>query len=171
MQEIAMKRRTFLGTVAAGAVLGHAAQAQKSNDTLRFTTRNAIPDVDPYRNSLREGIIVSHEAWDGLVYRDPTNFKIVPLLATAWEYPDPTTIDFTLRPGVKFHNGDPFTADDVVYTEHHHRSEGGGAGQLRLHRGGREARRHEGTGEAEDDLSRRTRILCDDVADLSQGVP
>jgi peptide/nickel transport system substrate-binding protein len=158
MQEIAMKRRTFLGTVAAGAVLGHAAQAQKSNDTLRFTTRNAIPDVDPYRNSLREGIIVSHEAWDGLVYRDPTNFKIVPLLATAWEYPDPTTIDFTLRPGVKFHNGDPFTADDVVYT-------------IRLHRGGREARRHEGTGEAEDDLSRRTRILCDDVADLSQGVP
>ena len=40
----------------------------------------------------------------------------MPLLATAWEYPDPTTIDFTLRPGVKFHNGDPFTADDVVYT-------------------------------------------------------
>ncbi len=111
-----MKRRTFLGTVAAGAVVGHAAQAQKSSDTLRFTTRNAIPDIDPYRNSLREGIIVSHEAWDGLVYRDPTNFKIVPLLATAWENPDPTTIDFTLRPGVKFHNGDPFTADDVVYT-------------------------------------------------------
>jgi peptide/nickel transport system substrate-binding protein len=116
MKEIAMKRRTFLGTVAAGAVLGHAAQAQKSADTLRFTTRNAIPDIDPYRNSLREGIIVSHEAWDGLVYRDPTNFKIVPLLATAWENPDPTTIDFTLRPGVKWHNGDPFTADDVVYT-------------------------------------------------------
>jgi peptide/nickel transport system substrate-binding protein len=111
-----MKRRTFLGTVAAGAVLGPAAQAQKSSDTLRFTTRNAIPDIDPYRNSLREGLIVAHEAWDMLVYRDPETFKIVPALATAWEYPDPQTIDFTLRPGVKFHNGDPFTADDVVYT-------------------------------------------------------
>jgi peptide/nickel transport system substrate-binding protein len=111
-----MKRRTFLGTVAAGAVIGPVANAQKSSDTLRFTTRNAIPDVDPYRNSLREGLIVAHEAWDMLVYRDPTTFKIVPALATAWDYADPQTLDFTLRPGVKFHNGDPFSADDVVYT-------------------------------------------------------
>ena len=114
--EIAMKRRTFLGTVAVGAMLGHAAEAQKSNDTLRITWRDAVPDVDPYRNSLRTGLIVSHEAWDMLVYRDPTNFKIVPALATSWEMPDAQTMDFTLRPGVKFHNGDPFSADDVVYT-------------------------------------------------------
>jgi peptide/nickel transport system substrate-binding protein len=111
-----MKRRTFLGTVAAGAVLGPAAHAQKSSDTLRVTWRDAVPDVDPYRNSLRTGIIVSHEAWDMLVYRDPETFKIVPALATSWDMPDPQTMDFTLRPGVKFHNGDPFSADDVVYT-------------------------------------------------------
>jgi peptide/nickel transport system substrate-binding protein len=114
---MAMKRRTFLGTVAAGAVMGSVtAEAQKASDTLRVTWRDAVPDVDPYRNSLRTGIIVSHEAWDGLVYRDPSSFKIGPLLATSWEYTDPTTLDFTLRPGVKFHNGDPFGADDVVYT-------------------------------------------------------
>ncbi|HEX4365511.1 MAG TPA: ABC transporter substrate-binding protein [Rhodopila sp.] len=111
-----MKRRTFLGTAAAGAVVGSAAQAQKSDDTLRVTWRDAVPDVDPYRNSLRTGIIVSHEAWDMLVYRDPNTFKIVPALATSWTFSDPTTLDFTLRPGVKFHNGDPFSADDVVYT-------------------------------------------------------
>jgi peptide/nickel transport system substrate-binding protein len=111
-----MKRRTFLGTAVAGAMLGQTAWAQKSSDTLRITWRDAIPDVDPYRNSLRTGIIVSHEAWDMLVYRDPESFKIEPLLATSWEFTDPTTLDFTLRPGVKFHNGDPFTADDVVYT-------------------------------------------------------
>lgn len=111
-----MKRRTFLGTAAAGAVLGPAAQAQKSNDTLRVTWRDAVPDVDPYRNALRTGLIVAHEAWDMLVYRDPETFKIVPALATSWVLSDPTTLDFTLRPGVKFHNGDPFSADDVVYT-------------------------------------------------------
>ena len=111
-----MERRTFLGTAAASAVLGPAAQAQKSEDTLRVTWRSAIPDVDPYRNSQRTGIIVSHEAWDTLVYRDPYTFKIVPALATSWKLTDPKTLDFTLRPGVKFHNGDPFTADDVVYT-------------------------------------------------------
>jgi peptide/nickel transport system substrate-binding protein len=111
-----MKRRTFLGTVAAGAMLAQAAHAQKSSDTLRVTWRDAVPDVDPYRNSLRTGLILAHEAWDTLVYRDPATFKIVPALATAWQFTDPTTLDFTLRPGIKFHNGDPFSADDVVYT-------------------------------------------------------
>jgi peptide/nickel transport system substrate-binding protein len=111
-----MKRRTFLGSMAAGAVLSRAAQAQKSRDTLRITWRDAVPDVDPYRNSLRTGLIVAHEAWDMLVYRDPATFKILPALATSWTMPDPQTIDFTLRPGVKFHNGDPFSADDVAYT-------------------------------------------------------
>ena len=114
-----MKRRTFLGAAAAGATLpalGQHALAQKSSDTLRITWRDAIPDVDPYRNSLRTGLIVAHEAWDTLVYRDPTNFKIVPALATEWKWTEPTTLDLTLRPGVKFHNGDAFSADDVVYT-------------------------------------------------------
>ncbi len=111
-----MKRRIFLGTLAASAAIGRGARAQKSSDTLRVTWRDAIPDVDPYRNSLRTGLIVAHEAWDTLVYRDPHTFKNVPALATSWQFTDPTTLDFTLREGVKFHNGDPFTADDVVYT-------------------------------------------------------
>ncbi len=114
-----MKRREFLGAAAASATAaawGEAARAEKSKDTLRVTWRDAIPDVDPYRNTLRTGLIVAHEAWDTLVYRDPTNFKIVPALATEWKWTDPTTLDFTLREGVKFHNGDPFSADDVVYT-------------------------------------------------------
>ena len=40
----------------------------------------------------------------------------VPLLAETFEQVDPTTYKFTLRKGVKFHNGDPFTAADVLYT-------------------------------------------------------
>ncbi|HEX5328362.1 MAG TPA: ABC transporter substrate-binding protein [Acetobacteraceae bacterium] len=114
-----MRRRTFLSAAAASAtlpLLGESAQAQKSSDTLRITWRDAIPDVDPYRNTLRTGLVVAHEAWDTLVYRDPHTFKIVPALATAWKWTDSTTLDFTLRQGIKFHNGDPFSADDVVYT-------------------------------------------------------
>ncbi|HUZ62589.1 MAG TPA: ABC transporter substrate-binding protein, partial [Acetobacteraceae bacterium] len=114
-----MRRRTFLSAAAATAALpglSGVAHADKANDTLHITWRDAVPDVDPYRNSLRTGLIVAYEAWDGLVYRDPKTFKIVPLLATSWTFPDSTTIDFTLRQGVKFHNGDPFGADDVVYT-------------------------------------------------------
>ena len=110
-----MKRRTFLGTAAAVS-LAQPALAQKARDTLRVVWRDAVPDVDPYRNSLRTGLILAHEGWDTLVYRDPHSFKIVPALATAWDWSDPMAIDFTLREGVTFHNGDPFTADDVVYT-------------------------------------------------------
>jgi peptide/nickel transport system substrate-binding protein len=90
--------------------------AQKSADTLRITWRDAIPDVDPYYNSQRTGMVVAFHAFDCLVHRDPTTMEIGPALATAWKQVDPTTIDFTLRKDVTFQNGDPFTADDVVYT-------------------------------------------------------
>src|SRR6202023_528350 len=92
------------------------ALAQKSADTLRITWRDAIPDVDPYYNSLRTGMVVAFQAFDCLIYRDPTTMEMKPALATSWKQVDDTTIDFTLRQGVKFQNGDPFSADDVVYT-------------------------------------------------------
>jgi peptide/nickel transport system substrate-binding protein len=92
------------------------ALAQKSADTLRITWRDAIPDVDPYYNSQRTGMVVAFHAFDCLVYRDPVTLEMKPALATSWKQVDATTIDFTLREGVTFQNGDPFTADDVVYT-------------------------------------------------------
>lgn len=104
------------GVVAAGLVCAMPAMAQKAADTLRFTTRNAIPNVDFYYNSLREGYVVQIHAQDGLVYRDPDTFQIKPLLASSWKQVDDTTIDFTLRKDVTFQNGDKFSADDVVYT-------------------------------------------------------
>ncbi len=92
------------------------AMAQKSADTLRVVWWDQIVNVNPYFNQLRSGLIVAHHAFDGLVYRDPEGFVIKPALASSWKYTDPTTIEFTLRRGVKFHDGSPFTADDVVYT-------------------------------------------------------
>jgi peptide/nickel transport system substrate-binding protein len=92
------------------------ALAQKSADTLRITWRDAIPNVDPYYNSQRTGMVVAFQAFDCLVYRDPETMDIKPALATSWKQVDDTTIDFTLRQGVTFQNGDPFSADDVVYT-------------------------------------------------------
>ena len=92
------------------------AAAQKSADTLRLAFRDSVPNIDPYYNSQRTGLILSHTYQDMLVYRDPANFEIKPLLATEWKLVDALTIDFTLRQGVKFHDGSSFSADDVVYT-------------------------------------------------------
>ena len=115
-----MRLQLKLGTaILATVLLGASAlpvAAQKSADTLRITFRDAVPNIDPFYNNLRTGVVIHHQAWDGLVYRNPDSFKIEPLLATEWKMPDTTTIEFTLRPGVKFHDGSPFTADDVVYT-------------------------------------------------------
>ncbi|MBV8911630.1 MAG: ABC transporter substrate-binding protein [Acetobacteraceae bacterium] len=109
--------RAWLGGALLAATLGLApAQAQKSQDTLRIAWRDAIPNVDFYYNSLRTGLVVSHHVWDTLVYRDPETFQIRPQLATAWRYVDETSIEFDLRPGITFHDGSKFTADDVVYT-------------------------------------------------------
>ncbi len=104
------------GLFVAGALAAGPAQAQKSADTLRVAWRDAIPNVDYYYNSLRTGLVLSHQVWDTLIYRDPETFQLKPLLATSWKYVDDTTLEFELRPGVTFHDGSPFTADDVVYT-------------------------------------------------------
>ncbi len=53
--------------------------------------------------------------YNGLVSLDP---ELVPQpeLAESWNFTSPTTLVVQLRPGVVFHNGQPFTAEDVVYT-------------------------------------------------------
>ena len=112
-----MRTRAFLGAALVATILGLApARAQKSADTLRIAWRDAIPNVDFYYNSQRTGLILAHQVWDTLVYRDPETFALKPQLATSWRNIDDTTIEFELRPNVKFQDGSPFTAEDVVYT-------------------------------------------------------
>ena len=58
---------------------------------------------------------IANNIFDGLVYRGP-NLKIQPGLATSWTYKNPKTLEFTLRKGVKFQDGEPFNAQAVKYT-------------------------------------------------------
>lgn len=111
-------RKVLGGAVLAASILAGAipALAQKSADTLRITWRDGIPDVTPYYNQLRSGVVLGHQVWDSLVYRDPETFQIKPLLAESYKWVDETTLEFTLRKNVTFQNGDKLTADDVVYT-------------------------------------------------------
>lgn len=111
-----MRKTTWLAAIMAAAALATPAMAQKSADTLRAAWRDQIADIDPYYNSLRTGLVVAHHAWDTLIYRDPEGFVMKPALATSWKWVDDTTLEFELRPNAKFHNGDPVTSADVVYT-------------------------------------------------------
>ena len=53
------------------ALAAQPAMAQRASDTLRIVFRDAVPNIDPYFNSQRTGLILGHQAWDGLVHRDP----------------------------------------------------------------------------------------------------
>lgn len=93
-----------------------AASAQKAADTLRVAYQDSVADITPYYNQQRLGIVIGHQAWDSLVYRDPDSFQLKPLLAESYKWADETTLEFTLRGGITFQNGDTLSADDVVYT-------------------------------------------------------
>ncbi|MGY2052359.1 ABC transporter substrate-binding protein [Methylobacterium sp. JK268] len=92
------------------------ALAGKANDTLVYASDSEPENVSPYHNSAREGVILARNAWDTLLYRDPATGRYQPMLATAWSWVDPVTLDLTIREGVTFHNGDPLTPEDVAFT-------------------------------------------------------
>jgi peptide/nickel transport system substrate-binding protein len=92
------------------------AVADKSSDTLNVAWEASIPTLDFYFLSIDEGYSIAQSVCDALVFRDPATLEIKPLLATSWEWTAPRTLDLTLREGVKFHDGEAFDADDVVYT-------------------------------------------------------
>lgn len=92
------------------------AQAQQSENALRFAYGQTLESPDPYFTTLRLGVILGRNVWDTLVVRDLDSGEFKPLLATEWSWTDDTTLDITLREGVTFHDGSTFEADDVVYT-------------------------------------------------------
>jgi len=83
--------------------------------TLRWASQGDPQTADPY--SQNEGLtnMFSQSVHDTLVMRDNA-LRLVPGLATSWQQVNATTWRFTLRQGVKFHDGSPFTADDVVFS-------------------------------------------------------
>jgi peptide/nickel transport system substrate-binding protein len=113
-QPTATVRKVLLAAALAAATA--AAHAGKANDTLVYASDSEVENVSPYHNNLREGVILAHLAWDTLIHRDVRTGEYKPQLATAWKWESPTALLLTLRQGVVFHNGDKFTADDVVAT-------------------------------------------------------
>ena len=82
----------------------------------KWSSASDIPtlDIHSQNNALGNGV---HAAiYDALVYYNSQTFKPEPQLATSWRELSPTQVRFNLRPGVKFSDGTPFSADDVVFS-------------------------------------------------------
>ena len=114
-----MHRHNVLVSAAAGmalAAIASSASAQKSADRVRLALTDPIQTTLLYDDQKPEMELYSPAIYDTLLCYDRKKRQFVPLLATSWKQVDPKTLEFTLRSDVKFHDGSPFGADDVVYT-------------------------------------------------------
>jgi peptide/nickel transport system substrate-binding protein len=84
--------------------------------TFKWTSASDIPtwEIHSQNNALANGVHAS--VYESLVYYNSKTFKIDPVLATSWKQVSPTQLRLSLRQGVKFHDGSPFTADDAVFS-------------------------------------------------------
>ncbi len=104
------------GALALGLLFSAPASANKKTDTLAMAYDQAPESVDPYFNNVRIGVIIAANVWDTLLYRDPVTHEYKGQLAKSWKQIDDRTLEFELREGIKFHNGEEFDADSVAYT-------------------------------------------------------
>ena len=103
-----------LATLALAAALLALPAAAQPRTALTWGTNSELETLDPYATSKRASQLVIRNILENLIVRDPATGKAKPALATAWKWVDPVTLEMTLRRGVLFHDGSPFSADDVV---------------------------------------------------------
>lgn len=114
-----LARRDFLsavGGLAGAAALPRLARAQARREVTVGVQR--LPEnISPGRDTADYTVPITYNVFDKLIELDfQNNMQPGPGLATSWEIDDYKTITFTLREGVKFHNGDTMTAEDVAFT-------------------------------------------------------
>ena len=101
----------FVAAAAAAALAAAPAHAA----TLKWAAQNDILTLDPHsQNHATTNSILQH-SYEGLT-RYTKDYKVEPALATGWKEISTTQWRFNLRKNVKFHDGSPFTADDVVFS-------------------------------------------------------
>ena len=113
-------RRRFIGLTAGGLVLprfaiGQADDRPTVNIAVQQVATSASLEVVRERSNVGER--VQQSIFETLIDRNlKSKLEPIPGLAESWKRIDERTVEFSLRKGVKFHNGDEMTADDVVFT-------------------------------------------------------
>ena len=98
------------------ALIAQAATFSIANaEVVRIGNQGDALSMDPHSLNESLQISVTGNMFEGLAGRGK-NLELTPALATSWKQTSPTVWRFELRQGVKFHDGTPFTADDVLFT-------------------------------------------------------
>jgi peptide/nickel transport system substrate-binding protein len=110
---MSVKIRLFVATFVTAAALGLTAADARS---LKWSRSGDALTLDPHAQNENPTTALARQIYEPLVERDRSG-KLVPTLAVSWRITeDPTVWEFRLREGVTFQNGNPFDADDVVFT-------------------------------------------------------
>jgi peptide/nickel transport system substrate-binding protein len=115
-----MKFKTHLIAAAALCVASASIQAQ----TVRIANQGDSLSMDPHSLNESLQLSVTGNVYEPLVGR-AKDLSLAPALATSWKQTTPTVWRFELRKGVKFHDGTPFSADDVVFSLRRAAEDGG----------------------------------------------
>ncbi len=106
--------RRLLALIALTALAG-CHSAQRDPQTVVFLIESSPSNLDPRIGTDAQSQRIDALLFDGLVDHD-ANFQFTPALAASWEQPNPATLVFHLRDGVRFHDGRLLSAGDVVWT-------------------------------------------------------
>ena len=110
-----MTLKTFTKSLTAAAMLSTLSLSANAK-TLNWAAAGDSLTLDPHAQNEGPTHTLAHQMYEGLLHRDMAG-QIIPSLATEWGVTDnPNVWRFTLRQGVKFHNGADFNADDAVFS-------------------------------------------------------
>ena len=121
-----INRRHFLtSTLATSAAQAGAARAApawaqapavlRSVEQITVLQLDEVASLDPLADFTNPGLQMHAHILEPLIDFTGPDFKMTPKLAVSWDNPTPTRWRFKLRPNVTWHDGEPFTADDVVF--------------------------------------------------------
>ena len=113
-------RKTLVSSLVVAAMV---TVASASAQTVRIGNQGDALSMDPHSLNESLQLSVTGNVYEPLVDRG-ADLQLVPGLATSWKQTSPTVWRFDLRKGVTFHDGKPFTADDVLFTFERAKGEG-----------------------------------------------
>ena len=106
-------RTKLIAALLTATVLCQPVYADKASNSLNVAFARDIETLDSYQASGREALVLARLLYDGLVSKNHDTGEFIPELATSYELVSDTEIDFEIREGVTFHNGETLTPEDT----------------------------------------------------------